>query len=138
MQSRVAEYSEALRREIAQNFLWSVEFALHAFARKFARRGEVYLTASTMARCVQALVRVLFALNCRHLQNDKTVLPEISACPLCSKDFRGRLEALLSRVGASPAGLEHLVSQMHDLLKEAARFSGELHSPKYDLSSGSV
>ena len=48
MQSRVAEYSEALRREFAQNFLWSVEFALHPFARKFARRGEVYLTASTI------------------------------------------------------------------------------------------
>ncbi len=90
MQSRVAEYSEALRREIAQNFLWSVEFPLHAFARKFARRGEVYLTASTIARCVHALVRVLFALNRLHLLNDKTVLPEISACPLCSEDFRGR------------------------------------------------
>ena len=134
MQSRVAEYPEALRREIVQNFVWSVKFALHAFARKFARRGEVYLTASTIARCVHALDRVLFALHRRHLLNDKKALPEISAFLLSPDNVRDRVEALLSGVGTSLAELEHSVSRMHDLFKEVARLSGELYSPKYDLS----
>ena len=81
---------------------------------------------------------MLFALNRRHLLNVKTALPVISALLLCPEDFRGRLEALLLGVGASPARIGHSISQMHDLLKEAARLSGELYYPKYDLSNGSA
>lgn len=135
LQARVAEYPEALRQRVVQDFLWSVEFALHAFARKFSRRGEVYLTASTLARCAHALVLVLFALNRRHLLNDKTALHEIGAFTLRPDDFRSRVEALLSGVGASAAELEHSVGLMEALFRETAELSGGLYSPKYDLSS---
>jgi predicted nucleotidyltransferase len=134
LKSRIVEYPEALRRQVVQDYLWSVEFALHAFAPKFARQGEVYLTASTIARCVHALVLVLFALNRRYLVNEKTTLLEISDFPLCPRDFRERVETLLSSVGASLAELEHSVSLMCALFEEVVALSGDLYSPKYDLS----
>lgn len=138
LQNRVAEYPEALRRQVVQDYLWSVEFSLHAFARKFAGNGEVYLTASTIARCVHAVLLVLFALNRRYLVNDKTTLLEASEFPLCPHDFRNRVEALLSRVGSSLAELEHSVSLTYGLFEEVVALSGDLYSPKYDLFEGAV
>jgi Nucleotidyltransferase domain/Domain of unknown function (DUF4037) len=134
LQSRVAKYPEALRRGIVQDYLWSVEFALRTFAPKFARQGEVYLTASTIARCVHALVLVLFALNHRYLINDKTTLLEISDFPLRPRDLRKRVEALLSRVGSNTTELGHSLSLMNALFREVVELSGDLYSPKYNLS----
>ena len=138
LQSRVAKYPEALRRRVVQDYLWSVEFALHAFAPKFARQGEVYLTASTIARCVHALVLVLFALNRRYLVNDKTVLKEASDFPLRPPDLRRRVDSLLSRVGSIPTELEHSVSLADALFREIVELSGDLYSPKYDFSKDAV
>ena len=138
LQSRVAEYPEALRKQVVQDYLWSVEFALHGFARKFALRGEVYLTASTIGRCVHALVLVLFAMNRRHLVNDKAALPEISEFSLCPQDFCSRVEALLSQVGASSAELQRSVGLLRALFEEVVTLSGDLYSPKYDLSEAGV
>ena len=136
VQARVAEYPEALRRAVVQDYLWSAEFALQGFASKYAHRGEVYLTASTIARCIHALVLVLFALNRRHLLNDKTALQEISAFAACPDDFRRRVEALLSKVGASRADLEQSVDLAQHLFREVAGLCAGIYSPKYDLSAG--
>jgi hypothetical protein len=138
LQKRVAEYPEALRERVVQEYLWSVEFALHGFARKFALHGEVYLTAGTISRCIHAMVLVLFALNRRYLVNDKTALSEISDFPLCPHDFRNRVEALLSRVGASAAELERSVGLLRALFEEVVTLSGDLYSPKYDLFQAGV
>lgn len=138
LKRRVARYPEALRRRVVQDQLWSVEFALNAFAGKFARRGEVYLTASTLARCVHALVLVLFALNRRHLLNDKTVLQEAAGFPLCPRDFRERVETLLAGVGREPATLERSVKVARSLFGDVVALSGDLYAPKYDLPPGPV
>lgn len=138
LKSRISEYPEALRRRVVQDYLWSIEFALHAFAPKFANRGEVYLTASTIARCVHAALLVLFALNRRHLVNDKTALLEASRFPLCPPDFHERVEALLSKVGASSDELGGSVGVMRALFEEIVTMSGDLYSPKYDLSRGTL
>jgi hypothetical protein len=138
LQRRVTKYPEALRREIVQDFLWSAEFSLHAFGQKFAARGEVYLTASTIARCIHALVLVLFALNRCYLVNDKTALQEISSFALCPKDFRPRVEALLAGVGDSPSVLEDSVAAAVALYGETVGLSGDLYSPKYDLAASTL
>lgn len=138
LQGRVAQYPGALRRRVVQDHLWSVEFALHAFAPKFAKQGEVYLTASTIARCVHALLLVLFALNERHLVNDKTSLLEASDFPLRPPDLRERVEALLSKVGSTPNELERSVGLAHALFRETAELAGDLYRPKYDLSKSAT
>src|SRR5438093_7823574 len=40
LKRRVADYPEALRRAVVQDYLWAAEFGLAAFARKFAARSE--------------------------------------------------------------------------------------------------
>jgi hypothetical protein len=134
LKRRVARYPEALRRAVVQDQLWSVEFALHAFARKFARRGAVYLTASTLGRCVHALVLVLFALNRRHLLNDKSVLAEASDFPLRPPDFAARVEALLAQVGSAPAELEDSVERAEALFRDVVALAEGLYAPKYELA----
>ena len=41
LKSKVTDYSQALRYKIINRFLWDAEFSLY-FAKKSARRGEVY------------------------------------------------------------------------------------------------
>lgn len=138
LQRRVAVHPEALRRRVVQDHLWSVEFALHAFARKFAARGEVVLTAGTLARCVHGLVLVLFALNRRYVLNDKTLLEETAELAIAPEGLRSRVESLLANVGASPAALERSVDEMQLIFREVAGLAGDLYAPKYPLSNGTT
>lgn len=50
LKQQVADYPEAMRRAVVQDFIWQAEFALAAFAPKFASRGDVYGTASCLTR----------------------------------------------------------------------------------------
>ena len=63
LKKRVAVYPEALRQAVVQDYLWSAEFGLAAFARKFAARSDAYGTAACLTCAVNQLVLVLFALN---------------------------------------------------------------------------
>lgn len=136
LQRRVAEYPEALRRRVVQDQLWSVEFALHAFARKFAARGEVFLTAGTLARAVHALLLVLFALNRRHVLNDKTLLEEVEELEIAPEAFRARVESVLANLGASPEALADSVAELSRLFVEVADLAGDLYTPKSALPGG--
>jgi hypothetical protein len=113
LKGRVAQYPEALRRRVVQDYLWSAEFELHAFAPKFAHRAGIFLTASTIARGAHSLIMVLFALNRRYFVNDKTALAEVAAFPLCPPAFGERVEALLSSVGSTSEDLEHASGTRH-------------------------
>jgi hypothetical protein len=63
LKRRVADYPEALRRAVVQDYLWAAEFGLASFARKFATRSDGYGTAACLTRAVNQLVLVLFTLN---------------------------------------------------------------------------
>lgn len=138
LKGRVATYPEALRRRVVQDYLWSAEFEMYAFAAKFAHRGGTYLTASTLARCAHSLIMVLFALNRRYFVNDKTALDEIAAFPLSPPAFGDRVEALLSSVGSTPEGLEHSVGLATGLVREVAGLAGELYAPRFALHASST
>src|SRR5262245_15459777 len=70
LKRRVADYPEALRRAVVQDYLWQAEFGLAEFARKFADRADAYGTAACLTRAVNQLVMVLFALNRKYPIND--------------------------------------------------------------------
>jgi hypothetical protein len=78
LKQRVAEYPEALRKAVMQDFLFMAEFTLHAFAAKFAARSDTYGTAACLTRAVNELVLALFALNRKYPINDKTALAEVA------------------------------------------------------------
>jgi predicted nucleotidyltransferase len=133
LKQMVAEYPEALRRALVQDYLWQAEFGLGAFATKYAARGDSYGTVACLARTVNQLVLALFALNQKYPVNDKTVLAEIAEFSKAPQEFGPRVQLTLAQVGSSPAELGAAVERISELLRETVQLAGELYKPRYAL-----
>jgi predicted nucleotidyltransferase len=134
LKQRVADYPEALRRAIVQNYLWQVEFGLTAFAPKFAARGDVYGTAACLTRAINQLVLALFALNRKYLLNDKTALVEVAEFQHAPREFGKRVQQTLAHLGDSAAELNTAVESITHLLRETVALAGELYQSRYTLA----
>jgi predicted nucleotidyltransferase len=133
LKRRVADYPEALRRAVVQDYLWAAEFGLAAFARKFAARSDAYGTAACLTRAVNQLILVLFAINRRYLVNDKTALAEVAEFESAPREFGPRVQKALSGLGASAAELAAAVEGVVQLLKETVEVTDGLYQPPYAL-----
>lgn len=129
LKARVAEYPEALRVSIVQNYLGAVDFGLKAFAPKFARLGDPYGTVGCLSRFLHHLILVLFALNRVYLVNDKTALAEIDDFPTKPDRFRPRVHALLAHPGNSVETLQAAVTGTAELFQETVGLAGDLYRP---------
>jgi len=130
---RAAEYPEALRRSVVQEQLWSAEFGLAAFARKFAARSDVFGTAACLSRAVNQMVLALFALNREYLVNDKTALLEISGFERAPREFGVRVQKTLVGLGDSATSLRAAVESVEELLRESVALVAELYQARYSL-----
>jgi predicted GNAT family N-acyltransferase len=120
LRAATAAYPEALRAAVLRDMARAVPFHLDAFAAKFAARGDSWGTAACLARCVWQLGLALFARNRVYLVNDKTLLDEIGGFAAAPPDFGARANALLARVGRTPAELAAAVASLRGLAGEAA------------------
>nr|WP_255524783.1 nucleotidyltransferase domain-containing protein [Nodosilinea sp. FACHB-13] len=134
LKRRVANYPEALRRSVVQDYLWMAEFGLAAFARKFAMRSDGYGTAACLTCAVNQLVLVLFALNHTYLINDKTALEEIAEFEQAPREFGLRVQKTLAHLGASPTELIAAVESVAQLVRETVDLTDGLYQPRYPLS----
>jgi Domain of unknown function (DUF4037)/Nucleotidyltransferase domain len=133
LKRRVADYPEALRRAVVQDYLWAAEFGLAAFARKFAACSDVYGTAACLTRAVNQLILVLFALNRRYPVNDKTALAEVAEFESAPREFGPRVQEALAGLGASAAELAAAVDAVVRLAEETAGLACGLYQPRYIL-----
>jgi len=133
LKRRVAQYPDALRRAVVRDYLWSAEFGLAAFARKFALRTDCYGTVACLTRAVNELVMVLFALNGRYPLNDKTALEEIAEFGLAPAQFGPRVQQTLASAGNTTAELVAAVEQIAQLARETADLAGGLYQARYRL-----
>jgi len=133
LKRRVADYPEALRRAVVQDYLWQAEFGLAGFARKFAARADAYGTAACLTRAVNQLVLVLFALNRQYPINDKTALAEIAEFELAPREFGPRVRQTLGRLGASDAELVAAVESVTQLFQETVALTDKLYQPRFTL-----
>jgi predicted nucleotidyltransferase len=133
LKQRVADYPEALRRAVVQDYLWMAEFGLAAFAPKYAARSDAYGTAACLTCAVNQLVLVLFALNRRYPINDKTALPEAAEFQLAPRHFGPRVEKTFGQLGASQAELSAAVGTIRELLRETVELAEGLYQPRYIL-----
>lgn len=133
LKRRVADYPEALRRAVVQDYLWAAEFGLAAFARKFAARSDAYGTAACLTRAVNQLVLALFAINRRYPVNDKTALAEVAEFESAPREFGPRVQEALTGLGASAAELAAAVEAVVRLAEETAGLAGGLYRPPYSL-----
>ena len=92
---RLANYPEALRQAVVQDYLWQAELGLTAFAAKFAVRSGAYGTAACLARAVNQLLLALFALNRKYLMDDKTALAEVAVFSTMSPRLEARIAGFL-------------------------------------------
>ena len=133
LKQRVANYPEALRQAIVQDFLWQAEFNLAAFACKFAARADVYGTVACLTRVVNQLVLVLFALNQQYLLNDKTALAEVADFVRAPQAFTSRTQQIFASPGHSAAELEEAVARTAQLFRETVALTDGVYQPRFTL-----
>jgi predicted nucleotidyltransferase len=133
LKRRVADYPEALRQAVVQDYLFMAEFTLTAFAPKVAARSDPYGTAACLTRAVNELVLALFALNRKYPINDKTALSEIAQFERAPREFGPRVQKTLGHLGASPAELVAAVENVAQLLRETIKLTDGLYQPRFTL-----
>jgi hypothetical protein len=133
LKRRVADYPEALRQAVVQDYLWQAEFGLAAFAPKFAGRSDAYGTAACLTRAVNQLVMVLFALNRKYLMDDKTALSEVAAFEHAPREFGPRVQKTLGQLGSSPKELDAAVESVAQLFRETVELTHGLYQPRFTL-----
>jgi len=129
----VADYPEALRQAVMQDNLWAAEFALAAVAPKFAGRSGAYGTVACLARAVNQLLLVLFALNRRYLMDDKTALAEVAELERAPREFAPRVQKMMAHLGESPAELGAAVEGVTRLFRETVELAEGLYRPRFAL-----
>jgi hypothetical protein len=133
LKRRVANYPEALRRAVVQDYLFGAELGLTAFAPKFAGRSGPYGTAACLARAVNQLLLVLFALNRRYLMDDKTALMEVAEFERAPREFGPRVQKAMAHLGESPAELGAAVEVVAQLFRETVELTDGLYQPRFAL-----
>ena len=133
LKRRVADYPEALRRAVVQDYLWAAELGLGAFAHKFATRSDGYGTAACLTCAVNQLVLVLFALNRKYPINDKTALVEVAEFERAPREFGPRVQKTLAQLGSSPAELVAAVESVAQLVRETVELTDGLYKPRFTL-----
>jgi len=133
LKRRVADYPEALRRRVVQDYLFMAEFTLTAFARKFATRADGYGTAACLTRAVSELVMALFALNRKYLINDKTALAEVAEFKRAPREFGPRVLKTLAHLGTDVAELCAAVESIAQLARETVELAEELYQRRFTL-----
>jgi predicted nucleotidyltransferase len=133
LKRRVADYPEALRQAVVQDYLWTAELGLAAFAPKFAGRSGAYGTAACLARAVNQLLLALFALNRKYLLDDKTALAEAAEFELAPREFGPRVQKTLAHLGNSPGELLAAVASITQLLREIIDLTDGLYQPRFTL-----
>ena len=133
LKRRVADYPEALRQAVVQDYLWQAEMGLAAFAPKFAGRSGAYGTAACLTRAVNQLLLVLFALNRRYLMDDKTALAEVAEFEQAPREFGPRVQKTLGHLGASPEELGAAVESVAQLFRETVELADGIYQPRFTL-----
>jgi len=133
LKRRVANYPEALRRAVVQDYLWMAELGLTAFAGKFAKRSDSYGTAACLTCAVNQLILALFALNRRYPMNDKTALEEIAEFERAPQEFGPRVQNTLARLGLSAEELGKAVESIRQLHRETIVLTDGLYQPRFTL-----
>ncbi|MBI1842594.1 MAG: nucleotidyltransferase domain-containing protein [Verrucomicrobia bacterium] len=133
LKRRVAQYPEALRRSVTQDYLWAVEFGIGAFARKYAARADVHGTAASLTFALNQLTLAIFSVNRKYLLNGKTALAETAEFERAPRNFAARAQQTLAHLGDSAAELGAAVEVVSQLLRETIELSDGLYQPRYTL-----
>jgi hypothetical protein len=133
LKRQVADYPEALRRAVVNDYLFMADFTLAAFAPKPAARSDPYGTAACLSRAVNELVLALLASNRKYPINDETARAEIAEFERAPRDFGPRVRTTLGCVGMCAAELVAAVDSIAQLFRETVALTDGLYVPSFTL-----
>ena len=123
-------YPGALHQRIVQDFLWSAEFNLAAFAPKFVRDGNVFGFAGCASRIAFQLVQVLFAINMRWPVPDRIALAAICTMAQRPDNFSLRLAQTLSELGATADAQSATLARLRTLWQDVRALAGPMYEAR--------
>ena len=132
LKSKVSNYSEFLKSNIINNFLWQAEFALEV-AKKPAHSGNVFFVAGCLTRIASSMVQVLYALNETYFVSDKRLKKDLEQFNLKPQDFGMRLDRMLGDIGRDSQELSETLLNAQILLSEIIELCKDKYTPKFDL-----
>ena len=134
LKSKISRYSEVLKHNIINTFLWNAEFSLEV-AKKSAKRGEVYFVAGCLTRIASSLVQVLYALNETYFIGDKRLYKDVEQFSIKPQNFAGRLDHILGDIGCDSNKLVETLLNTQTLLSEVIELSRGQYTPKFVLDA---
>lgn len=114
LKALASAYPPALRKAIADRYLWEAGFTFET-AEKPAKRGDVAYVTGALFRAAASLVQVVFALEGRYFVNEKGSVAEAGEMDAAPKGFAKTIEAILAAPGSTPAKLQASIERMHAL-----------------------
>jgi predicted nucleotidyltransferase len=132
LKALVDPYPPALKANITQNMLWSVDFTL-THARTFAAQGDVYTTVGCLTRAMSFLTQVLFALNETYFISDKKAIAAIDTFALKPPNYSARVNHILGHAGNTTEELAATVRDMEDLFHQVVELTEGTYKPRFVL-----
>jgi predicted nucleotidyltransferase len=121
LKSGTQPYPRALQQTLVKRFGWEIGFSLDLAVKAVPRRDAAYL-AGCLFRASACLAQTLFALNARHLLNEKGAIARAAGLNLAPRDLLQRVDAAFAMLHRAPADaiavFRTLHSETRDLLAQ--------------------
>lgn len=130
LKNKIKIYPTRLKPAIVNKFLWDSEFALSR-AKKFAQRGEIYLTVSSLTRISHDLTQVAYTLNEKYFLSEKRVYKDFLKFKIIPAEYLKNMEEILGDAGISDKRLSNSVEKVSQIIEEFKSLAKNFYTPKY-------
>jgi hypothetical protein len=117
LKSGTLPYPRKLQRALVARFGWEAGFTVGVAKKAVERRDMAYLSGC-LFRASACIAQTLFAVNARHLLNEKGAIARAAALDHAPYDLAGRVDQAFAALYADPA---YAVNAFHDLAIETDR-----------------
>lgn len=117
LKSGTLPYPRKLQRALVARFGWEAGFTVNVAAKAVERRDMAYLSGC-LFRASACIAQTLFAINARHLLNEKGAIGRAAMLEQTPRDLAGRVDQAFAVLYADPA---HAVDIFRELAAETER-----------------
>lgn len=132
LKDQVESYPVALKTRMSTDLLWLAEFTL-AHAEGYARAGNGYALAGSLARAASYLIQALFALNERYYLSDKTAVAELAQFRRVPPGFTSSLAAVLGHPGQTESEMSASAGAMKKLWFSVVELTEGAYRPAFKM-----
>lgn len=116
----VSSYSALLKKALIEKYIWESSFSIQTSVKAANCEDVVYVTGC-LFRCVACLIQVLFALNERYINNEKSAVQITNSFALCPNNFKEIVTAVLGNPGTHKNQLVLSIKTLESLIEEVKK-----------------